>query len=85
MKTEKMIDALWHFFESVEDTKSMSTAQICADLVTQFDFDVEVLPPNLHANVMKIMGEWAYQSYINDKAESFSDDLTERHAYAYND
>jgi len=81
MNTQKLEDACWHFFESVLDTTSMSTAKICADLVNDYDFNIEVLPPNLYKNTMKILGDIKKENLY----WSIAQDLSMRCANDYND
>lgn len=68
MNEHEMIDALWHFFESVKDTASNKTAQICANLVIYHDFDVTELPETLKENVETILKQHYQESYYWSEA-----------------
>jgi hypothetical protein len=55
MNKEQLEEVIWHFYESVQDTNSQSTAKICADLVINHEFPMKTLPDTLYNNVYKIL------------------------------
>ena len=70
-----LIHAIWGLFSNLADSTTEGLVDAVMVIACQFDFDIEILPPDLYEKVADRIKEEAEENYIDDMVACLDADI----------